>query len=361
MFQTRHPLPGTPPGVLEPLHPPGATPKNPEIKIVEYNEGELVEREVASVADLPRCDGPGRAYWIEINGTGNGEILRELGEKFHLHPLALEDVLHTPQRPKMEPYENYIFIIAQMLYRLPDGRMCGEQVSMFLGENLLITIQEDPEFDVFNPVRERIRSGRGYIRKLGPDYLAYALLDSIIDHCFPILESVGDALEELEDQILDRPKPTIVSTIHEYRRTLLQLRRFVWPERDVVNALLHDESGIVSKQTKIFLRDCYDHTIQIMDLVESYRDVASGLMELYLSAVGMRTNEIMRVLTVMSSIFIPLTFVVGLYGMNFDFAGGQMPFNMPELHQPHGYLVCLGVMVVISIGQIIFFKRKQWL
>jgi magnesium transporter len=359
MFKTRHSLPGTPPGLLDP-HPTAAAQK-PKIKIVEYNAGELVEREVEAVADLPRCNEPGRAYWIEINGTGDGSVLSALGEKYHLHPLALEDVLHTPQRPKMEPYEHHIFIIAQMLYRLPDGRMCGEQVSMFLSENLLITIQEDPEFDVFNPVRERIRSGRGYIRKLGPDYLAYALLDAIIDHCFPILESVGDALEELEDQILERPKPEIVSTIHEYRRTLLQLRRFVWPERDVVNALLHDESGLVSKQTKIFLRDCYDHTIQIMDLVESYRDVASGLMELYLSAMGMRTNEIMRVLTVMSSIFIPLTFVAGLYGMNFDYDGGKMPLNMPELHQPHGYIACLVVMAIISVGQIIFFKRKHWL
>jgi magnesium transporter len=359
MFQTRQPLPGTPPGVLD-AHP-AAKEVPPQIKVVEYNEGELTERDVASVADLPRCDAPGLAYWIEINGTGDGSVLRQLGEKYGLHPLALEDVLHTPQRPKLEPYDNYLFLVAQMLYRLPDGRMCGEQVSMFLCKNMLITIQEDPEFDVFNPVRERIRGGRGFIRKLGPDYLAYALLDSIVDHCFPILESVGDALEEMEDQILDRPRPGIVSTIHEYRRTLLQLRRFVWPERDVVNALLHDESGLVSKQTKIFLRDCYDHTIQIMDLVESYRDVASGLMELYLSAVGMRTNEIMRVLTVMSSIFIPLTFVAGVYGMNFDYDGGNKPLNMPELHQPHGYLVCVIVMVLISVGQIIFFKRKRWL
>jgi magnesium transporter len=359
MFKTRHPLPGTPPGLLDPLHA-DATQK-PKIMVVEYNEGELVEREVSSIAELPSCDSPRHVYWIEINGTNDVKMLQELGAKYHLHPLALEDLLHVPQRPKLEPYEHYLFIIAQMLYRQPDGVMCGEQVSMFLSENLLISVQEDPEFDVFNPVRERIRSGKGYIRKLGPDYLAYALLDAIIDHCFPILESVGDALEALEDQILERPKPEVVATIHEYRRTLLQLRRFVWPERDVISAMLHDETGLVTKQTKVFLRDCYDHTIQIMDLVESYRDVSSGLMELYLSAVGMRTNEIMRVLTVMSSIFIPLTFVAGLYGMNFDFDDGKMPLNMPELHQPHGYLACLAVMLVIAVGQIIFFKRKRWL
>jgi len=359
MFKTRHALPGTPPGLLEPVHPDAAS--KPKILVVEYNEGELSECEVASIAELPTCNAPGRAYWIEVNGTGDVEVLRALGAKYHLHPLTLEDLLNTPQRPKMEPFEQYLFIIAQMLYRDSDGCMCGEQVGMYLGKNLLITVQEESEFDVFDPVRERLRAGSGFIRKLGPDYLAYALLDAIIDHCFPILESVGDALEELEDQILEKPRPSAVATIHEYRRTLLQSRRFVWPERDVVSALLHDESGLVTKQTKVFLRDCYDHTIQIMDLVESYRDVSSGLMELYLSAVGMRTNEIMRVLTVMSSIFIPLTFIAGMYGMNFDYGEGKMPLNMPELHHPLGYVVCVLVMIAVAIGQVFFFKRKRWL
>jgi magnesium transporter len=360
MFKTRTSIPGSPPGSLDTTHEAATTAK-PVIRVVEYDKGELVEREVASVADLPPCETPGRVHWIEINGGGNVEVLRELGEKYHLHPLALEDVLHTPQRPKMEHYDNHIFIIAQMTYLDVDRHICGEQVSMFLGKNLLITIQEESEFDVFNPVRDRIRAGRGYIRKLGPDYLAYALLDAIIDHCFPLLESIGDALENLEAEVLDKPKPRVVATIHEFRRTLMQMRRFVWPERDVLSALLHDESGLVTKQTKVFLRDCYDHTIQIMDLVESYREVSSGLMELYLSAVGMRTNEIMRVLTVMSSIFIPLTFVAGVYGMNFDNADGAMPLNMPELHWPHGYIGCVLVMLGIAVGQIIFFKRKNWL
>ena len=359
MFRTRHPLPGTPPGTLS--HPDIELSENPIIKTVEYDEGELVERTVASVNDLPADVNPGRMLWVEINGIGDLDVLRQLGEKYHLHPLALEDVVHAPQRPKMEHYDNFIFIIAQMVYRDDEGRICGEQVSMFLGKNLLITVQEDPEFDVFNPVRDRIRAGRGYIRKLGPDYLAYALLDAIIDHCFPILESLGDALETLEDELMNRPQAHFVATIHEHRRTLMQLRRFVWPQRDVISAMLHDESGLISKQTKVFLRDCYDHTVQIMDLLESYREVSSGLMELYLSSMGMRTNEIMRVLTVMSSIFIPLTFVAGVYGMNFDYADGRMPLNMPELHQPHGYIVCIVIMIAISVGQIVFFKRKRWL
>lgn len=360
MFKSRHALPGSSPGLFDARAHEGPI-VAPKIRLVEYRGLDLIEREFTSIDELPACDGADRTYWIEVNGTGDPAVLQALGAKFGLHPLALEDVLHTPQRPKIEPYENCLFIILQMLYRLPDGRMCGEQLSMFLGKNLLITIQEESQFDVFTPVRERIRGGRGFIRKNGPDYLAYALLDAIIDHCFPLLESVGDALEELEDTVLERPRPAVVATIHEYRRMLLQLRRFVWPERDVVSALLHDETGLIHKDTKVFLRDCYDHTIQIMDLIESYRDVSSGLMELYLSAVGMRTNEIMRVLTVMSSIFIPLTFVAGLYGMNFDFDGGKMPLNMPELHQPHGYAVCVAVMLCIAVGQIIFFKRKKWL
>jgi magnesium transporter len=360
MFKTRRALPGSSPGLFEPRrHETTGAP--PTVKVAEYREGDLVEREVATIEELPACDQSDRTYWIEVNGIGDPSVLHALGQKYGLHPLALEDVIHTPQRPKIEAYESHLFLIVQMLYRLPDKRMCGEQVSMFLGKNLLITIQEESEFDVFSPVRDRIRSGRGLIRKQGPDYLAYALLDAVIDHCFPLLESVGDALEELEDAVLDRPRPAVVGMIHEYRRTLLQLRRFVWPERDVVSALLHDETGLIRKETKVFLRDCYDHTIQLMDLVESYRDVASGLMELYLSAVGLRTNEIMRVLTVMSSIFIPLTFLVGVYGMNFDNADGRMPLNMPELHHPLGYVVCVLVMIAIAIGQILFFKRKDWL
>lgn len=360
MYRTRRALPGASPGLFD-ARPPENGSATTRIRVAEYHGDELIEREVASVDELPKCDDDGRTYWIELDGTSDPALLHALGQKYSLHPLALEDVLHVPQRPKIEPYANYLFIVVQMLYQMPDKRICGEQVSMFLGKRLLITIQEESDFDVFQPVRERIRGGRGLIRKSGPDYLAYALLDAIIDHCFPLLESVGDALETLEDAVLEKPQPAVVATIHEYRRTLLMLRRLVWPERDVISSLLHDETGLVSRETKIFLRDCYDHTVQIMDLVESYRDVSSGLMELYLSAVGMRTNEIMRVLTVMSSIFIPLTFLAGVYGMNFDYADGAKPLNMPELHHPLGYAGCVLVMVAVAVGQIIFFKRKKWL
>ena len=334
----------------------------PIIKLVEYNVDSLTERVIENLDDLPDCaTDDGKVRWLDVDGLGDIEVLNRLGAKYGLHPLALEDVLHMGQRPKVEAYENHLFIVMDMVYHDEEQRMCGEQVSMFLCPRLLITIQEEIGQDVFDPVRARLRSGRGYIRKMKADYLAYALIDSIIDHCFPVLEVLGNAIEELEDQVLERPGRKHIATIHNYKRALMQLRRYVWPGRNVVTALLHDDSGLVHDTTKVFLRDCYDHTVRIMDLIETYRDVNSGLMELYLSAVGMRTNEIMRVLTVMSSIFIPLTFLVGVYGMNFDNGNGTRPWNMPELYQPYGYPICVAVMFAIAIGQLLFFRRKKWM
>jgi magnesium transporter len=352
MFKTRYALPGTAPATLTPLGDDEAL--SPVIHLVNYDEHGINERVVGSVAELPTLDEEaGGTKWIEFNGLADIDALRALGDKYNLHPLSLEDVLHTGQRPKVEAYDNQLFIVAQMIYRDENDRLCSEQVSMFLFKGLLITIQEDDERDVFEPVRERLRAGRGWIRKSGADYLAYALLDSIIDHCFPLLECLGEALEELEDDLLEKPNPRCVGRLHEFRRTLVHLRRVVWPERDLINSLLHDESGIISREAKVFLRDAYDHAVRIMDLIESYRDIAAGLLELYLSAVSQRTNEIMRVLTVISAIFIPLTFIAGVYGMNFEI--------MPELRQPWGYFICLAGMAGVAAFQIAFFKRKGWM
>jgi magnesium transporter len=357
MFKLHYPAPGSAPATLTRL---GEAVFAPAVfHVIEYNLEQVVEHRVETVADLPTAN-DGRIRWIDMNGLGNLEALQALGEKYGLHPLALEDVLHTGQRPKQEPYDNHLFIVAQMITSGAKESLAGEQVSIFLLHNLLITIQEEPLHDCFEPVRQRIRVGRGNIRKMKADYLAYALLDSIVDHFFPVLEELGESVEAIEDELMNSPNPACVRSLHEHRRTLMQLRRFVWPQRDVASALLHDESGLIQPETKVFLRDCYDHTVQIMDLVESYRDLTSGLLEIYLSSVSMRTNEIMRVLTVISSIFIPLTFVAGVYGMNFDFAGGQMPLNMPELHQPWGYLSCLLVMLGIAVFQLLFFRRKKW-
>jgi magnesium transporter len=336
MFKKRYSRPGAAPATLHAS--PGASP-SVVIKLMEYDQGGCTERIIESVAALPDCrsNEDGKIRWIEFNGIGDVDALKALGEKFRLHPLALEDVLNVGQRPKLEPYPGHLFIIAQMIYHDAERTLCGEQVSMFVCGDYLISIQEDAETDVFDPVRQRIRAGGGNIRSMKADYLAYAMLDAIVDHGFPVLEEIGEALGEL----------------HSLKRTLMQLRRFVWPERDVVNSMLHGNSEFIRPETKVYLRDLYDHTVQIMDLIESYRDVVTSLMDMYLSSVGLRTNEIMRVLTVISSIFIPLTFLAGVYGMNFT--------NMPELHTRWGYAALWVLMATIAIGQLIFFRRKKWL
>jgi magnesium transporter len=359
MFKTRYPIPGEPPGVLKPREEAAKHP--PVITLIEYDREHLEERTITNKEELlPHLDNQ-RITWINIDGLGDIDVLRTLGKQFNLHPLALEDVLATGQRPKMEQYDDYLFIVAQMLYLNPKKQMCGEQVSMFLGKNFLITIQEEGDFDVFEPVRARIRKANGSIRKQGADYLAYALLDSMVDHYYPVLESVGASIDRIEDK-LSAVTESPVGELHRYKRTLSQIRRFIWPVRDLVNSLMHEETGLVKKGTKVYLRDCYDHTVQLMDLVESYRDVLSGLMELYLSSVGIRTNQIMKVLTVISSIFIPLTFIVGIYGMNFarEVDGKRLPWNMPELYSPYGYTAVMLFMLGVACFQIYYFKKRRW-
>jgi len=359
----RHSVPGSSPATLVP-HGPGEAGTKPRIRVISYDAHGFEENEVNDPARLIAGIDSGKVTWINIDGLGDIEALQALAAKYELHPLALEDVLNTGQRPKVEEFQDHLFIVAQMVYQDKGLKICGEQVSLFLGKNYVITVQEEPDYDVFNPVRERLRAGRGAIRKSKADYLAYALLDSIIDHYFPVLEDLGNSIEDLEDGLLENPERSMILKLHEHRRSLTQLRRFVWPLRDLVNALLHDNSGMVKAPTKIFLRDCYDHTVQLMDFVDSYKEITTGLMELYHSSVGLRTNEVMRVLTVITSIFIPLTFIVGVYGMNFapePPADRSLPLNMPELYHPHGYIGVLGVMLLIAIAQLIYFRRKKWL
>jgi magnesium transporter len=340
--------PGTPPATLK--APLGAQP--PVITLMEYDGATLEERQVGSIEETFPCRDNSKVSWINIDGLADVELFRALGLHFGLHPLALEDVLHVPQRPKIEEYADHFFIVAQMVY-CDEGEVEFEQVSIFLGRNFLITIQEEALRDVFDPVRARLRVGRGFIRTMRHDYLAYALLDAVVDHFFPVLEVLGERVENLEDRVIEHPTRESVVEIHDLKRQLLRLRRSAWPQREVVNALSRDESGLIHQETKAFLRDCYDHTIQIMDLIETYRDLTSGMMDLYLSSLGIRTNDIMRVLTVVTTIFIPLTFIVGVYGMNFE--------NMPELKSRYGYFFVLGGMAAVAIGMLLFFKRKRWL
>jgi magnesium transporter len=363
MFTKRHGPPGSPPATLLP-HLVDGKGRKPGVQVIEYDRDHLVERDVTDLAELANHLDNRMVTWINIDGLGDVDALTLLGEKFKLHPLALEDVLNTGQRPKIEHTGDYVFVVAQMVYQDRDRTICGEQVSLFFGKNFLITVQEEGTYDVFDPVRERIRTGRGTIRKAKADYLAYALLDSIIDHYYPVLEAVGADIEELEDELLNKPSREMMHSLHDYKRSLTQMRRFVWPLRDVVNGMLHEPSGYITPPTKVFLRDCYDHTVQLMDLVESYKELTTSLMELYHSSVGLRTNEVMRVLTVITSIFIPLTFIVGVYGMNFapeTADGKKLPSNMPELYYPNGYVTVMGVMAAIAVIQLILFRKMKWL
>ncbi|CAN5391384.1 magnesium/cobalt transporter CorA [soil metagenome] len=351
MFKRRHVVPGEAPGLLKlSKDSPRVA---PVITLIEYGPDSLEERKTVSCDELLPHLNNELVTWINIDGLGDLSVLRILGERFNLHPLALEDVLDTSQRPKVEQYDDYLFILAKMIYLDPQNEIGGEQVSMFLGKTFLITLQEEPDRDVFEPVRARIRSGKGRIRKAGSDYLAYALLDSIIDHYYPVLESIGAEIDTIEDELVDNPLVRPVGSLHEHKRTLTQIRRMVWPLRDVTNLLLHEEPGLIRPETKVYLRDCYDHSVQLMDLVETYRDVLSGLTEVHISSIGLRTNEIMRTLTVISAIFIPLTFIAGVYGMNFT--------HMPELAKPWGFYACLGLMFVIAVAQLIYFKKRRWL
>ncbi|MDX2079933.1 MAG: magnesium/cobalt transporter CorA [Terrimicrobiaceae bacterium] len=354
MIRINYHPPGTPPATL--LARDGA--KESTISLIQYDPESLFEGQFDTFEELVARFDPAKVNWINIDGLADVELLRKLGAHFHIHPLALEDVLNTTQRPKIERFPEHFFIVSEMIYFNDREELDFEQVSLFLGDSFVLTLQEEKGHDVFEQVRTRLRSGRGNSRRMKADYLAYALLDATVDQIFPVLESVGDSIEEVEEELLDRPTRNSLRKLYEAKRLLLQLRRASWPHREIFNALIRDDTGLVGRETQIFLRDCYDHTTQIIDIIESYRDLTAGLMDLYLSSLGFRTNEIMRVLTVVSVLFIPLTFLAGVYGMNFD---TDLPLNMPELHWPFGYIFFWGVCLSIVAGMIVFFKRRGWL
>jgi magnesium transporter len=333
------------------------------MSVVAYDEERVVERRVASLDEAlavrDRFEGTA-VLWLDVVGLHDVALLQEIGARFGLHPLALEDVLNTGQRPKAEDYEDHHFVVMRLFHVLEEasGVLEGEQISIFLGERFVLTFQEI-HGDVFEPVRDRIRHGKGRIRSMGGDYLTYALLDSLVDHFFPVLEHLGDRIEDLEDEAMFEPGRSTVESIHELKKELLALRRAAWPQRDVLAVLERFESEWISRETRIFLRDCYDHAVQIMDMIETYRDLVSGLLDIYLSSVSNRRNEVMKVLTVMASIFIPVTFLAGVYGMNFD--PDSAPWSMPELGWAWGYPVFWVVSAATAGGLLWFFKRKGWL
>ncbi|HBB36098.1 MAG TPA: magnesium and cobalt transport protein CorA [Cyanobacteria bacterium UBA8803] len=355
LFDYFYDEPGSLPGTLS--IEADATPST--IVLIDYNETHATRvANLTPEACAPYLD-TASVSWVDVQGLGNEDILQRLGSVFDLHLLVLEDVVNVPQRPKVEDYEDQLVIISQMVMPKPnkDGFWI-EQVSFVLGKYYLLTVQEEPERDCFDPIRDRIRAAKGTIRRQGSDYLAYTLLDSIIDGFFPVLENYGEAIDDLEDEVVANPTRYTLEKIYRIRRGLLALRRAIWPQRDAINSLIRNGSNLICDEVRIYLRDCYDHIIQVMDIVETYRELTSGLMDVYLSSISNKMNEVMKFLTVMSSIFIPLTFVAGIYGMNFNTE--KSPLNMPELNLYWGYPTCLAAMFAIGVGLFAFFWRRGW-
>ena len=342
---------GLPPGTL--VHVGEKREEEVKITVIDYDETTYQEKEVESVADCYTFKDTETVSWINVSGIHNTEIVQKMGDVFKLHPLVLEDILHTGQRPKIEEYEGYLFIVLKMLFRDKEKKdIISEQVSIVLTPHVVLSFQET-EGDVFNLIRERIKEAKGRIRKMKTDYLAYSLIDAVVDHYFVVLEQLGERIEFLEEDLISDPHPATLRAIHGLKNELIYLRKSVWPLREVVSNLERGESPLIRKATRVFLRDVYDHTIRVIDTVETFRDLVSGMLDIYLSSTSNKMNEVMKVLTIIATIFIPLGFVAGLYGMNFD--------NMPELHWRWGYFFALGFMFIAALGMLAYFKRKGWL
>jgi len=352
-FTKRYHPPGTPPGTLVRAE---AAEVPLRLSLIDYTDSDFVEKDLVTAAQCqPYLERP-TITWIHIQGQVEPDTLRQLGEMFGLHALALEDVLNTGQRPKIDSYDDQLFVVMSIPISGENGATT-EQVSLFVGKGFVVSFHQGSE-DIFEPVRKRLRNHSGKIRGRGADYLLYTLLDIIIDQGFPVLEAFGEQIEDLEVELLESPDKDTLHALHQVKRELLLLRRMLWPQREVLNMLIRDEHPLVAEDTKLYFRDCYDHTIQIMDLVETYRDMTASMLDVYLSSISNRLNDVMRILTVIATIFIPLTFIVGIYGMNFDRSAG--PWNMPELGWPYGYALIWLVMIAIAVGMLIYFKRRRW-
>jgi len=343
---------GLPPGTL--VHIGEQKTEKTKITILDYDKERFQEKEIETVDECLGLKDTPTVTWINVEGIHEVEILEKLGEGFGLHPLTVEDILNTDQRPKMEDFGDYIYIVLRMIsYDDISGEIVTEQTSLILASNLVISFQEGAEGDVFDPVRERIRTGKARMRNMGADYLAYTLVDAIVDNYFAVLEKLGEDIEFLEDELVTNPTPEILQAIHDLKREMIFLRKSVWPLREVISALERGESPLIKESTQIYLRDVYDHTIQVIDAVETLRDTLSGMLDIYLSSISNRMNEVMKVLTIIATIFIPLTALAGIYGMNFQY--------MPELGWRWGYPMVWFTMIVIGALMLVYFRRKKWL
>jgi magnesium transporter len=342
--------PGTAPGTL--AAPDGAP--APQMQVIAYNSSSLTEKKIAAPEEIIPLLQEADVVWVNVGGLGSSALLEEFGRILNLHMLALEDVLNTNQRPKTEDYGDHLFIVTRMA-AMRQGVLDVEQLSMFIGRKFVLTFQETPG-DCFDPVRHRIRSGQR-LRLLHSDYLGYALIDAVIDGYYPVLEHYGEKLYALEDEVIDRPRQELIARIHDAKRDLRILRHALWPMREMLNGFSAD-TDVVHEETRPYLRDAHDHIIQVLDMLESYREMASGLLDIYLSSNANRMNEIMKVLTIIATIFMPLSFIASIYGMNFDTAS---PLNMPELSWRYGYLFALGLMGTVAAGLMFYFKKRGWL
>lgn len=342
---------GLPPGTL--VHIGEKKTEKVRITVIDYDDKNIAEKELLNIDECSAFKNTPTVTWINIDGLHDTSAIEKIGTQYDLHPLVLEDILNTGQRPKFEDFDSYVFLVLKMFYRdEPHDATIIEQVSVVLGKHVVISFQERPG-DVFDSVRERLRKNKGRIRRADADYLAYALLDSIVDSYYVILERVGEKIENLEETVVAEPTPAALHTIHELKREMIFLRKSVWPLREVISNMSKAESALVKKATGVYLRDVYDHTVQVIDTVETFRDMLSGMHDTYLSSISNRMNEIMKVLTIFASIFIPLTFIAGIYGMNFSF--------MPELGWRWGYFAVWGVILGVGILMLVYFKKKKWI
>jgi magnesium transporter len=349
LARRRGPTPGSAPGemVVSPHSP------QPQIRILAYTSERWEEHDLQGVEELQALvEETGTTLWIDVQGLGDEGVLSQLGEMLGIHPLAMADVVHVPQRPKAELYGDRLLYIGQMARLAETGEIDIEQVSLVLGPGWVASFQERPG-DVFDPVRDRLRSKATRIRRMGPDYLAYALLDAVVDGYFSVIEALGGVVDALEEEVVEQANRATLARIHGMRRTLLTLHRVQWRQRDAVAALLRDEELPITDAVKPYLRDVHDHAFQTLDALETYRDMVVSLMDLYLSTVSNRTNEVMKTLTIVATVFIPLTFLTGVYGMNFE--------HMPELQRPWGYPALWGLMVVVGVGLLAWFRRRGWM
>jgi magnesium transporter len=350
----RLPKPGTAPGALPEVAPPAVPVR---LRLTRYNLELFEEREIESAAELPPVD-PSASRWIDVEGHDVG-LVAAIGERLALHPLLVEDIINVGQRPKVEAYGDALFLVAEhFFYHRESLELTREQISLVIGDQGLLSVRERPS-PLFDPIRRRLEGGRPRIRGGGPGYLAYAVIDTLVDHLFSVLQEIGESIEDLEESLLEGPGQEHLNAVHGLKRDVLLLRKSAWPLREMISSILREHDGLFSDDTRLYLRDVSDHASHAIDIIETYREMVSSLIDLYMSGVSNRMNEVMKVLTIIATIFIPLSFIAGLYGMNFD--PSVSPFNMPELGWYWGYPAALLVMLLLAGALLLFFRRKGWI